>query len=66
MKHSGLVAKSVVTVAVVTLNLSIGVPAFAQGTPQQRSACMGDAFRFCARFIPNASAIEGCLEQNVS
>ncbi len=38
--------------------------AYAQGTSDQRSACMGDAFRFCAAYIPNVSAIEGCLKQN--
>ena len=40
------------------------VPASAQGTPQQRSACMGDAFRFCGADIPDVSRIEACLLQN--
>jgi hypothetical protein len=40
------------------------VPASAQGTPQQRSACMGDAFRFCSADIPDVSRIEACLLQN--
>jgi hypothetical protein len=40
------------------------VPASAQGTAQQRSACMGDAFRFCSADIPNVSRIEACLMQN--
>jgi hypothetical protein len=39
-------------------------PASAQGTTQQRSACMGDAFRFCSADIPNVSRIEACLLQN--
>jgi len=38
--------------------------AFAQGTSDQRSACMGDAFRFCGADIPNVSKIEACLSQN--
>jgi hypothetical protein len=38
----------------------------AQGTPQQRSACMGDAFRYCFSDIPNVGRIEACLNQNVS
>lgn len=46
--------------------ISISAPAFAQGTAEQRSACMGDAFRFCGRDIPNISRIEGCLAQNVA
>jgi len=40
--------------------------ASAQGTAQQRSACMGDAFRFCSAYIPNVTNIEACLRQNVS
>jgi len=39
-------------------------PALAQGTAEQRSDCMGDAFRFCAADIPNVSAIEACLIRN--
>ena len=48
--------------AVVTL---LSGAAWAQGTAEERSACMGDAFRFCAAHIPNVSAIENCLKQNV-
>lgn len=40
--------------------------AWAQGTAQDRSACMGDAFKFCSADIPNVSKIEACLEQNRS
>jgi hypothetical protein len=39
-------------------------PASAQGTSQQRSACMGDAFRFCSQDIPSVNKIEACLLQN--
>jgi hypothetical protein len=38
--------------------------ASAQGTAEQRSACMGDAFRFCSQDIPNVSRIEACLLAN--
>lgn len=38
--------------------------AFAQGTSDQRSACMGDAFRFCSADIPSVAKIETCLSQN--
>ncbi len=41
-------------------------PAFAQGTAQERSDCMGDALRFCSADIPFVSAIEDCLETNMS
>lgn len=35
--------------------------AFAQGTEQQREACMPDAFRLCGQFIPDAGRVESCL-----
>ena len=41
-------------------------PALAQGTAEERSACIGDAFRFCSTDIPNVSRIESCLVSNVS
>jgi hypothetical protein len=44
--------------------ICIAGPASAQGTAQQRSACVGDAFRFCSADIPNVSRIEACLMQN--
>lgn len=53
----------------VPLVLGYGVVAgvaHAQGTAQQRTACMGDVFKFCSSDIPSASAIEGCLRRNVS
>jgi hypothetical protein len=59
---SRLVAKAIITVARIACNLSSAALGFPRGTAEQRVACMGDAFRFCARFIPNALAIEGCLE----
>jgi hypothetical protein len=40
--------------------------AFAQGTSKQRSACMGDAFRFCSSAIPNVSKITACMRSNFS
>lgn len=39
-------------------------PAFAQGTPEQREACEGDANRVCEAYIPDAVAIERCLRAN--
>jgi hypothetical protein len=37
--------------------------AFAQGTPQQRAACRGDAARFC-KGLDDTGAIQGCLQSN--
>jgi len=39
---------------------------FAQGTPEQRSACMGDAFKFCSSEIPNIPKITACMKANYS
>jgi len=53
--------------AVVTAVLVLAAaPASAQGTAEQRSACMGDAFKFCLSDIPRVAAIEACLERNES
>jgi len=63
------------TVVVLTAGRALAVSAMlclsslaasAQGTAGQRSACMGDAFRFCSAYIPNVANIEACLKQNVS
>ncbi len=47
--------------AVVACLLLAGATAAAQGTAQERSACIGDAFRFCAADIPDVPRIEACL-----
>lgn len=53
--------------AVVLASLALlSAPALAQGTAEERSACMGDAFKFCSSDIPNVSAIESCLIKNRS
>lgn len=49
--------------AVLTLASS---GAFAQGTPEERSACTGDAFQFCSSVIPDVPKIEACLKANLS
>lgn len=41
-------------------------PATAQGTAQERSDCMGDAFKFCSGDIPFVEEIESCLRSNMS
>jgi hypothetical protein len=37
--------------------------AFAQGTPQQRSACRGDVARFC-KGMDDTGAIHSCLQSH--
>ena len=49
---------------VIAAIVTSAAPAFAEGTPEQRAACMGDAFRFCHADIPNVGKIEACLLQN--
>ena len=51
---------------VAVLLLAATLPARAQGTPEERSACISDAFRFCSADIPNVPQIESCLISNVS
>lgn len=33
-------------------------------TPQERNACMGDAFRVCSHAIPNRDRVIACLYDN--
>jgi len=52
--------------AVVAAVLVSSTAGFAQGTPEQRSACTGDAFRLCSGDIPNVSRIIACMKVNFS
>ena len=52
--------------AVVAGLLITCAPAAAQGTAEQRSSCMDDAFRFCSADIPDVPKIEACLEHKQS
>jgi len=42
----------------------VSVPGAAQGTPEQRAACQGDAQRLCGQFIPDVDRITACMTQN--
>jgi hypothetical protein len=57
-------ATTVIGSMLVVAAMAFTAPIFAAGTPQQRAACMGDAFRFCREDIPNVGKIEACLLQN--
>ena len=50
--------------AVMAALLATSSVGFAQGTSRQRSACMGDAFRFCSSAIPNVSRVTACMKSN--
>jgi hypothetical protein len=64
MTLSGRLATSAASL-VTTLALSSSMPAAAQGTAEERNACMGDAFRFCSAVIPDVVRIEACLRSNI-
>jgi hypothetical protein len=36
-------------------------PAGAQGSPEQRAACEGDAMRLCGQFVPDVARITACM-----
>jgi hypothetical protein len=55
---------SIRTLSLAGAMLSAAAAANAQGTSEQASACMGDAFRLCSAYIPSAARIEACLESN--
>ena len=42
----------------------MSIPAAAQGTPEQRAACQGDAQRLCGQFIPDVDRITACMVHN--
>jgi hypothetical protein len=39
----------------------LSLPAAAQGTAEQRSACQGDAQRLCGQYIPDVDRITACM-----
>jgi len=53
-------------VALSAALLAATTPSFAQGTPEQRSACMGDAFRHCSAQIPSVPKVTACMKVNFS
>jgi hypothetical protein len=70
MEARGIPVSKIRTVLIGTAVLATLVTTssagFAQGTPEQRSACMGDAFKFCAAEIPNVPKITACMRANAS
>ena len=54
------------TTLIVAALLTSSAPGFAQGTAEQRSACTGDAFKYCSAHIPSVSAVTACMKANYS
>jgi len=52
--------------AIAALVLLSCSAASAQGTPEQRAACMGDAFRLCGPEIPDVNRVTACMKANFS
>jgi hypothetical protein len=56
-RMSGLVFASLCALTLMS------IPVAAQGTPEQRAACQGDAQRLCGQFIPDVDRITSCMIQ---
>jgi hypothetical protein len=54
-----LIAGVAVSCGFALLPLSVA----AQGTPEQRAACEGDARRLCGQYIPDVNRITSCMVQ---
>jgi hypothetical protein len=54
------------TVVVATLLASSSSAGFAQGTPEQRAACMGDVFKFCSSEVPSVPKVTACMKANAA
>jgi hypothetical protein len=50
--------------AAALVSAALSVPAVAQGTPEQRALCQGDAQRLCGQFIPDVDRITACMIAN--
>ena len=57
---------AVLGIAIVATVLTSASAGFAEGTPEQRSACMSDAFKYCSSEIPNVSRITACMRTKFS
>jgi hypothetical protein len=57
---SRIIVAAVATGLIWTL---MSVPAPAQGTPEQRAACQGDAQRLCGQYLPDVDRITACMAE---
>ena len=61
MKVRIALARTTLAVALLT---QVPVAASAE-TEAERRACTGDAFQFCARYIPSRDRVAACLARNI-
>jgi hypothetical protein len=59
---TGLVQLGKTAVIAALLLASCPSGGSAMGTPEQRSACIPDAFRLCSEYIPSADGVIACLK----
>lgn len=57
--------KIIVCVAAVVGTFLSSTYVAAQGTAEQKNACMDDAFSHCGEYIPDATKIEACLRKKI-
>lgn len=55
-----LICGPVLPAALFTVALGV-VGAAAQGSPEVRDACTGDAMQFCSEFIPDVPKVTRCM-----
>ena len=56
--------RRLITVAAALIGAALlALPAAAQGTPEQREACSGDAQRLCGQYVPDVQRITACMSQ---
>jgi len=65
--HASLRALRGIAGAAALVGLAlVSAPAGAQGTPEQRAACEGDAMRLCQQYVPDVNRITACMSRNRS
>ena len=53
-----------VPAALVLMAVLAPAPVAAQGSPEQRAACEGDAMRLCGAHVPDIQKITSCMSRN--
>lgn len=70
IRASRLLRRSIASCAFVcglALMIPLGAaPVAAQGTPEQRAACEGDAMQLCGEFVPDVDRIISCMSRHRS
>ena len=64
LRRSTVAVSTALFLALGLLSWTVPTDALAQGTPQQRQACSGDAQRLCSHTIPDERTTGRCLAAN--